>query len=149
MSGKALHILLRTLDRLASRFGGNPRATAGHLNTGTTGEDTAYFYLRDHGYVIVARNWRVAGAKGEVDLIGWDSDVLCFIEVKTRTSREVKPAEAAVDEHKRRALRSMSRRYCRRARIDGPIRFDVVSVYLGSEGAVQEVTLFRNAFPVS
>jgi hypothetical protein len=31
-----------------------------------------------------------------IDLIGWHKDVLDFVEVKTRTTRDVKPAEAAV-----------------------------------------------------
>ena len=53
------------------------------------------------GYIIVARNWRTARHRGELDLIGWERNVLCFIEVKTRTSRDVKPAEAAVDRGKR------------------------------------------------
>ena len=32
----------------------------------------------------VARNFRLPNRGGEIDLIGWDRDVLCFIEVKTR-----------------------------------------------------------------
>ena len=68
------------------------------------GERDAYFYLRRRGYVMVARNFRSPLRRGEVDLIAWDGDVLCFIEVKTRTTRAVKPAEAAVDRDKQRAL---------------------------------------------
>jgi len=40
---------------------------------------------------------RSAYHRGELDLVGWDRDVLRVIEVKTRTTRDVKPAEAAVD----------------------------------------------------
>lgn len=47
-------------------------------------------------------------------LAGWVGEVLCFVEVKTRTSREVKPAEAAVDREKRRELAGMAREYLRR-----------------------------------
>ena len=75
-----------------------------HQRTGTHGEEDAYFHLRRLGYAIVARNFRSPRCRGEIDLIGWDADVLCFIEVKTRTSRDVKPAEAAVDRHKRREV---------------------------------------------
>ena len=62
---------------------------------------------------MVARNYRTARHHGEVDLIGWDRSVLCFIEVKTRTTRDVKPAEAAVDRKKRRDLKAVIRDYLR------------------------------------
>src|SRR5689334_20810589 len=81
-----------------------PSKRAEHLHTGQRGEEDAYFYLRKRGYVMVARNFRSSRRKGEIDLIGWDKDVLCFIEVKTRSTRQVKPAEAAVDFRKRHEL---------------------------------------------
>ena len=62
---------------------------------------------------MVARNFRTARHHGEIDLIGWDKDVLCFIEVKTRTRHDVKPAQAAVDREKRRAIRVVIRDYLR------------------------------------
>ena len=62
---------------------------------------------------MIARNFRTARHHGEIDLIGWDNDVLCFIEVKTRTSRDVKPAAAAVDREKRRAIRAVIRDFLR------------------------------------
>ena len=71
-----------------------------HQRLGRRGEEDAYFYLRRNGYVMVARNFRTPLHRGEIDLIAWKKDVLCFIEVKSRTSRDVKPAEAAVDRDK-------------------------------------------------
>lgn len=83
---------------------------------------------------MVARNYRTARHRGEIDLIGWDKDVLCFIEVKTRTTRDVKPAEAAVDRKKRHELRIVIRDYLRtlpRGQFPEPPqwRFDVIAVY--------------------
>jgi putative endonuclease len=129
-----------------------------HLSTGQRGEDEAYFFLRQAGYVVVARNWRVSGRKGEVDLIAWERDVLCFIEVKTRTTRDVKPAEAAVDNDKQHQLRGMARAYLRRHQRrnsvrgqDAPsARFDVVSVYYDQRsGALTDIALFRGAFAMA
>ena len=74
--------------------------------------------------------------------------MLCFVEVKTRTSREVKPAEAAVDREKRRELGGMARDYLRPVRDDVQWRFDVVSVYY-ENGKPPDIELFKNAFPVS
>jgi putative endonuclease len=120
-----------------------------HQLVGRRGEEDAYFYLRRLGYVMVARNYRSARRRGEIDLVGWDGDTLCFIEVKTRTSREVKPAEAAVDREKRRELAGMAREYLRHIPQGIPWRFDVVSVYYQSFPAGGEIELFKNAFPVS
>jgi putative endonuclease len=124
--------VLRRLDRLASRRG---RAAAPHLATGLLGEREALFHLRESGYVVVARRWRSARLRGDVDLIAWDGEWLCFVEVKTRTGRDaMEPAEAAVDEEKKRMLRLMARAYLKgfsRELRDGVrVRFDVVSVYL-------------------
>ncbi len=119
-----------------------------HLRIGRRGEEDTYFYLRRLGYVIVARNFRSPRRHGEIDLIGWDKNVLCFIEVKTRTSRAIKPAEAAVDQYKKRDLSAVAREYLRHLPPDCPCRFDVVSVYYESPG--QPVfELFRNAFAMS
>ena len=65
--------------------------------------------------MIVARNYRTPWHKSELDLVGWNEGVLCFIEVKTRTTRAVAPAEAAVDAEKRNDLRRVARQYLRQA----------------------------------
>jgi putative endonuclease len=146
MKGTLVHTAARALDKVSGAIGHKEKAAA-HLITGQAGEDAAYFHLRKLGYVMVARNWRVPQCKGELDLVAWDGDVLCFVEVKTRTTRDVKPAEAAVDERKRRELAVMARNFMRRLRREKPpeYRFDVVSVYLSTAGAA-EITLFKNAF---
>lgn len=129
---------LRLLDRVRVKPESNENIPA-HLVTGRRGEEDAYFYLRRRGYVIVARNYRTARHRGEIDLIGWDKDVLCFIEVKTRTTRAVKPAEAAVDRKKRHDLRAVIRDYVRtlpkRQFPEPPAwRFDVIAVFYEREG---------------
>ena len=148
MSGTLIHSAARVLDKVSSAVGRKEKIPA-HLATGQAGEDAAYFHLRKLGYVMVARNWRIPQCKGELDLVAWDGDVLCFIEVKTRTTHDVKPAEAAVDVHKRKELAIMARNFVRRLRRDNlpTRRFDVVSVYF-STGAPAEITLFKNAFSV-
>jgi putative endonuclease len=116
-----------------------------HLQIGERGELAALFYLRRQGFVIVARRWRTPKQRGDIDLIAWEGDALCFIEVKTRGSHEVASAESAVDEDKRKILRRMARQYMKG--VDPPaesIRFDVLSVYLQPES--REFTLFRAAF---
>ena len=116
-----------------------------HQRIGTRGEEDAYFHLRGLGYAMVARNFRTPRCRGEIDLIGWDQDVLCFVEVKTRTSKDVKTAEAAVDRHKRREIAQVAREYLRRVPPSCQWRFDIVSVYYDGRGARPQIEVFRNA----
>jgi Holliday junction resolvase-like predicted endonuclease len=56
--------------------------------TGIRGETYAYWYLRRHGYVFIARNFTPRASKGEIDMVGYDGDTLAFVEVRTRTMRD-------------------------------------------------------------
>jgi putative endonuclease len=138
---------LGRLDQLSARMG-RTRPLAAHLATGERGELAALFELRRCGYVVVARRWTSPKMRGDVDLIAWDGDFLCFIEVKTRTARDMTPAEAAVDDDKRRMVRGLARVYLRtfpeHERSTIPVRFDVVSVYAMGERA--EFDIFPGAF---
>jgi putative endonuclease len=142
MGRRIVQSVLKTLDRLSPA-----RHRAAHLYTGERGEEAAYFHLRTLGYVIVARNYRSPRRRGEIDLIGWDRDVLCFIEVKTRSSKDYIPAEVAVDGVKQHDLREVAREYLRKVPGGPRTRFDIVSVYV-AEGQVQ-FEIFKNAFPLS
>src|SRR5579863_6220217 len=122
---------LGTLDRIAKRRRPFPDEPP-HLAVGFAGEDAAFFYLRRRGYTVVARRWSSGDVPGDVDLIAWRGSMLCFIEVKTRTARDITPAESAVDGHKRAILRRLARRYVRQMPLPAipSVRFDVLSVYL-------------------
>jgi putative endonuclease len=138
--------MLRGMDGLAQRVG---QRGPEHLRVGLRGEREALLELRRRGFVVVGRRWKAAKLRGDVDLIGWDGEWLCFIEVKTRTRRDaMDPAESAVDEDKREMLRKMAREYVRvfpeKLRREVPVRFDVVSVYLQPTGTEFEV--YEGAF---
>jgi len=137
---------LEALDRFAARRGRDEQL-APHLQTGVAGEEAAYFYLRRKGYTVVARRWSAGNLPGDLDLIAWQGSLLCFFEVKTRTARDMTPAEAAVDAHKRRTLRRLARNYIRQLPAESApqSRFDVMSVYLAA-GKKPELAHFENAF---
>ena len=137
--------MLSFLDWLAERTLPAQKIAA-HYQTGRRGELAAYFHLRRLGYTMVARNFRSPRCHGEIDLIGWDHDVLCFVEVKTRTTRDVKPGEAAVDRRKRRQIAAVVREYLRRFPPSCQWRFDVVSVYyFGFKASQPQIEVFRNS----
>jgi putative endonuclease len=147
LSGRVTEAVVRALDWVAERTLPVDDAPM-HQRTGRRGEEEAYFYLRRLGYVMVARNFRSPRRRGEIDIIGWDKDVLCFIEVKTRTTRDVKPAEAAVDRDKQRGLTAVASEYLRHVAPSCRWRFDVVTVYY-EHSSQPLIELFRNAFPVA
>jgi putative endonuclease len=144
MQGRVVRVILRALDAAARLLPRQRRAA--HLVVGREGEDDAYFYLRRHGYIVVARNWRTRRRRGELDLVAWDGNVLCFVEVKTRSKKDFLPAEAAVDRPKRRELAAMAHEYCRRLAQPPAMRFDIVSVYREHAAEPPQITLFKNAF---
>jgi putative endonuclease len=146
-SGRLTHATIRALDWLAERTL-PPDPSPPHQRTGRKGEEAAYFHLRRMGYIIVARNFRSPRRRGDIDLIAWHKNVLCFIEVKTRTTHDVKPAEAAVDREKQRQLRLLAREYLAHMPPSRQWRFDVVSVYFGKAPSPPRFELFQNAYAV-
>jgi putative endonuclease len=148
LSGRLTHAAIRALDWLAERTL-PPDKSPPHQRTGRRGEEAAYFYLRTLGYVMVARNFRSPRRRGDIDLIAWHKNVLCFIEVKTRTSHQVKPAEAAVDRHKQRQLQLVAREYLQHLQLSCQWRFDVLSVYFEADSSPPRFELFQNAYSVA
>lgn len=147
-SGRINHATIRFLDWVSAKT--LPLDdTPVHLRTGRRGEEAAYFYLRRLGYVMVARNFRTPNRGGEIDLIGWRKDVLCFVEVKTRTTRDVKPTEAAVDRDKRRDLLSVAREYLRHLPPSCQWRLEVISVYYDQNSNRPQIELFQNVSPAA
>jgi putative endonuclease len=116
--------------------------------TGIRGETYAYWYLRRHGYTMVARNYISTGMKGEIDLIGYDGMVLAFVEVKTREAGDgdrPRPEEAVTGE-KQGNLTRIARQFLRARRIENVSwRFDVLAIE-GVEGRRPEVRLHKGAF---
>ena len=135
----------RRAQRAASAQDGD-RSKSEIANLGVRGENLAYWYLRQAGYTVVARNWRARSGAGELDLVGWEGPILAFVEVKTRTSQAAGPPEEAVSPNKQKRVIKAAREYLWRFKRK-PInhRFDVVSVSLNPEEGLQ-VRLIKDAF---
>ena len=116
--------------------------------TGVRGETYAYWYLRRHGYVMIARNFTFRGMKGELDLVGYDGKTVAFVEVKTRTAAggEFGSPEEAVTCEKQRHLSRIARQFLREYRIgNAPFRFDVLAIET-PPGKHPVVRLHKGAF---
>ena len=119
---------------------------------GDLGESYAAAYLDQIGYRLVAanftlpvgRNLRGAIINAEIDLIAYDGDTLCFIEVKTRSSDWFAPPEVNVDLRKRRQITRAARVYRQMLGVETePHRYDVVTVIINDDSTPQ-VELLRN-----
>lgn len=100
------------------------------------GEGLAAEWYVEHGYDVVARNWRCR--EGEIDLVVAGHGAVVFCEVKARSSdRYGLPAEA-VTPAKQRRLRQLAARFLADASAlptlpqrGADLRFDVVAVLGG------------------
>ena len=120
---------------------------------GQFGEKAACRFLMKNGWRLVAANFKVpvgrtlrgVAVTGEIDIIALDeAEVLCFVEVKTRSSDTFAAPIAAVDLRKQRQITRTARMYrqifnLRHVRF----RYDVVSIVLDN-GEKPRIELFRN-----
>lgn len=95
---------------------------------GRRGERLAAFWLRLHGWRILARRARVAG--GEVDLIARRGRMLAFVEVKARATTEA--AQFSLDEYRLRRVAVAAERLAPRYLRDGDdLRIDAIYIVPG------------------
>ncbi|HLZ50184.1 MAG TPA: YraN family protein [Candidatus Acidoferrum sp.] len=116
--------------------------------TGIRGETYAYWYLRRQGYVFVARNFTPRGAKGELDMVGYDGETLAFVEVRTRTVRDEISAlpELSITPGKQHVLARTARHFLAERRVpECACRFDVLAID-NSPGKPPVVRLHKDAF---
>jgi putative endonuclease len=147
--------MIFALIRFAARNGLAQDASAADAKqrarrTGVRGETYAYWYLRRHGYVLIARNYTAPGIKGEIDLIGYDGLVLAFVEVKTRSGarEEFGRPEDAVTPDKMHALGRMARQFLAERRVfQTQCRFDVLAIE-SPPGKPPVVRLHKGAFSI-
>jgi len=121
---------------------------------GALGESYAAAYLEQLGYRLVAanftlpvgRNLRGAIVNAEIDLIAYDNNTLCFIEVKTRASDWFAPPQVNVDLRKRRQISRAARAYRQMLGVEAqPYRYDVVTVIPNEKDpSTPEIELLRN-----
>lgn len=109
---------------------------------GRAAEQLAAAHLRGCGYTIEAVNARFP--VGEIDIVARDGPTLCFVEVRSVSSRAWGGALASITDGKRRRLIRAAQWYLARRRVFDETRFDVVSIeWTGQQPSVE---LVRSAF---
>jgi putative endonuclease len=113
---------------------------------GRLGERLAAEHLERRGFAVLDRNYRTRW--GELDLVGFDGDVLMFCEVKTRRAGPGLPFEA-LDSRKREQVRRMALTWLAEVR-DRPharvLRFDAIAVVIDPRGRLVRLDHVEGAF---
>lgn len=106
---------------------------AEHIDLGKQGELVAVDYLVKKGYKIIEQNWKFG--KNEIDIIARDGKFIVVVEVKTRHSNFFADPETNVTFDKQRILVRAANAYVRSRQIDSEVRFDVMAILIGKDGA--------------
>jgi putative endonuclease len=113
---------------------------------GVRGEDMAVDFLKKKGYTILCRNYRCRS--GEIDIVARKKKILCFIEVKTRRTRDFGTPQEAVTQRKQYKIGRVAQDFLQHHRLENwPARFDVVAVDFSAGDALIE--LIENAFELA
>jgi putative endonuclease len=114
--------------------------------TAKLGEDIAVEFLQHKGYKILKRNYRCR--LGEIDIIAQKKGIICFIEVKMRSSLKRGLPQESIGDRKKHKLSKVALFYLKTYNlISHPARFDVVSI-LRDKG-YRKISLIENAFNLS
>lgn len=115
---------------------------------GTRVEDLVVPLLKERGYDVVERNFRLRRA--EIDVIAWHDGTLCFLEIRSKSSRRFGSPEESLTEAKARKLRLGARAYLARWG-DSPLppcRFDFVAVEISADRRrIVGLRLLENVLP--
>lgn len=128
--------------------------TSNTSRVGIQGERISHDFLARKGLRLVCanfktpvgRNRRGAIITGEIDVIAYEGDVLCFIEIKTRTSEEFSSAVSAVNLRKQRQIIRTAKRYRKLFHLnDIRFRYDAMGIVLNGKRA-PKIEYFRGYF---
>lgn len=114
-----------------------------NLTKGESGEELAAGLLKKNGYKIVARNYKTK--LGEIDIIAYDRDTVCFIEVKARHSDRYGSPKEAILPRKQRQISKAALLFLKENNLlNKNARFDAVSIAYSQNKP--QLELIKNAF---
>lgn len=102
------------------------------IDKGKNAEDLAEKYLIDKNFKIIKRNFKF-GRTGEIDIIAYDSDIIVFIEIRSKTNKEFGDPLSSITPGKIRRIKKSAEGYLYVNNIkDTEVRFDVITVDMTS-----------------
>ena len=128
-----MRLLLATTSRSFSSV--NHKGVIESKLIGNRGEDAAVEWLRERGYYIVERNWRVGSY--EIDIIAQRFDTMHIIEVKTRHLGGWQSTFDSINDQKRRSMRRAAMNYAAIHRLRHQLQFDLISIVVDDHNHMQ------------
>ena len=101
---------------------------AKHIHTGKLGEQLGESFFTRQGYAILEKNWR--HSRWEVDIIASKNNVLHFIEIKTRRTKNYGLPEEKVGNKKIQNLINAAEEYLYLHPEWKRIQFDILSIVM-------------------
>lgn len=99
------------------------------MNLGKKGEMTAVKFLKKKGYKIIESNFNCR--HGEIDIIAKKNDVVCFVEVKTRSNENYgRPIDAITPFKVNHMVRSAQYYIAQKSLEDKEVRLDIIEIVL-------------------
>ena len=112
--------------------------------TGVWGEIFASRYLRDRGYKILSTNY--VCRFGEIDIVSLKDNILCFVEVKTRSENAIYEPKEAVGSDKQARIIAAAQAFSQVYPYTEQMRFDVCEVFLNEKRQAVKINYIENAF---
>jgi len=111
---------------------------------GKSGEKIALRFLKNKKYKIITKNYRLF--RGEIDIIAQKSNILVFVEVKTRRSKNFGFPEESVTPSKQQQIKKIAQGFLVKNNLqDIECRFDVISLSF-NDNEKFSVHHIKNAF---
>ncbi|WP_304036626.1 YraN family protein [Mesonia mobilis] len=115
---------------------------AQHNELGKKGEQLAVDFLQQKGFTILERNYRFQ--KAEVDIIVQKEDLICAVEVKTRSTPEFGNPQDFVKPKQIQQLVKAMDFYITDNDLDVELRFDIVAIIKNKLGT--KIEHLKDAF---
>ena len=109
---------------------------------GQRGEQAVEKYLYKKGFSILERNYRERC--GEIDLIVQNKETLCFVEIKTRTTKYFATSEVVTTSKQKKIIKTANLYILKKNIVNKVLRFDIAVVT--GESDLFSIEYLENAF---
>jgi len=105
------------------------------IELGIKGEDLAAGFLKETGYIILKRNYRIGHS--DIDILAKDESTIVFIEVRTKSMGDRGMPEDTLTAKKLRRMKKTAELYIAFNHYEGSARLDAVCIVLDKTGSIR------------